>query len=1487
MSYSLLDANNADSQDVIYTLDSPASGEATVSNYTGPDGAPIVIPSTVTATNSAVYNVVKIGNNAMMSKNIVSVILPDSIQTIGQFGFYDCPLLTSIHIPANVTSIGSNLCTAQNMVSFSVDAANTSFITDDNGILYHINSLYEHTLSLVAVPAQFNGDENGEFTLGTFIKGGISYTVTDCNYNGDDQIFRFSNIPHLIIGDSVTALVNSMFNSATPGISTITVGNGITNLSCNFNQYGHNLTALTISASVTSIETSAFNYLTSLTIDSNNATFAEQDGILYQKVDTNNASARHSLANVTNVNIPANISIGGVSIPVTSIWDWAFVDRTSITGVSFGTNVLYIGCGAFSNTRIESVIIPSSVTTIEFTAFSNNISLTSVTFQEGSQLTTLRSDIFKTTNISTINIPDSILVIQDGVFNSCTSLTNVIIPSSVTSIDVSAFRGSLLLTDLEIDSNNATFAEQEGILYQKVDTNNAASLCGLASVTNAIIQATITIGDVSIPVTSILGNSFDSANLTSLTIGANVTSIANEAFQVCSSLTSVIIPDAVTSIGNNAFASCSGLTSVTIGANVTSISGAVFLMCSSLTSVTIGANVTSIGHSAFYLCSALISAIIPDAVTSISDAAFYSCSSLTSVTIGANVTSIGDSAFQQCSALISVTIPDSVTSIGANAFRYGSLVNVYFLGNNVITMPAGTEYDFFNRQQFQGIPPIAVAHYVDGKTGYIPRYSSDSPPEGFSNILTFVPEGSGSGSLDANNADSQGVTYTLDSPAAGEATVFGYSGSATSVSIPAQVSKSGTSYTVTNMDMLFFQSFNTTVLILPSTISYIDPYNIGRISNLTSLSVDAANPHFMVQDGLLYNLHTESGNNYATVWGGFNAPNIPNRVTVNSVTKGDVTYPVTSIHEDQAPLMFWGARSVIFGHNVTSVGGGDAFHSNTHIVSIFIMNSDVEVNFHSIGQQFTTVTILTTYSENMGLTNGTVILPDNGQIDNVSGGTVFVENNGTANINSTSGVFGMNLNTGNANVVQLNGSSSASVSIGSGMSLITTTGVFHGTLSGAGTLEKTSTDTLTLHGDNTEFSGNIRVREGTIIVTQGSALGTGIVKLGALEDESATLEIQTTEPVTLVNRIESMTNSTNKVTNEGGAVLTLTGGMNKNGSTLYLESQNGTIRVDSNITGSIPNSDLGIIGNVTLVAGNNTYDFNGPTTVPTGSTLTLEDGVSLTNSELTINSGATLVLEYTSDNTSDNTSANTVKSLTLNGSFIINISSNLIAGDYTVMNTSNNGDGQEQGLLSALPVNATVNYTGSNSYNATLQKIGNTYVVTIVDNSTPDPETEPTPTSNICFPAKTPVLTNCGYVNIEEIDAAVHTIRNKKIVAITKTVAHDKNLVRIAKHALGKNYPEKTTFISQNHKVFCQGQMIKAKHLVNETTVTLVPYNGAILYNVLLADHEKMQVNNLIVETLHPEHKVAKLYRFLKNVDVAHHGKLIAAFNKKDKEHRR
>ena len=55
--------------------------------------------------------------------------------------------------------------------------------------------------------------------------------------------------------------------------------------------------------------------------------------------------------------------------------------------------------------------------------------------------------------------------------------------------------------------------------------------------------------------------------------------------------------------------------------------------------------------------------------------------------------------------------------------------------------------------------------------------------------------------------------------------------------------------------------------------------------------------------------------------------------------------------------------------------------------------------------------------------------------------------------------------------------------------------------------------------------------------------------------------------------------------------------------------------------------------------------------------------------------------------------------------------------------------------------------------------------------------------------------------------------------------------------------------------------MVKAKYIIGLVEgVYNKKYNGEILYNVLLETHEKMIVNNLIVETLDPSNVIAKLY---------------------------
>jgi hypothetical protein len=61
--------------------------------------------------------------------------------------------------------------------------------------------------------------------------------------------------------------------------------------------------------------------------------------------------------------------------------------------------------------------------------------------------------------------------------------------------------------------------------------------------------------------------------------------------------------------------------------------------------------------------------------------------------------------------------------------------------------------------------------------------------------------------------------------------------------------------------------------------------------------------------------------------------------------------------------------------------------------------------------------------------------------------------------------------------------------------------------------------------------------------------------------------------------------------------------------------------------------------------------------------------------------------------------------------------------------------------------------------------------------------------------------------------------------------------------------------------------------------VSKVKYTGSVLYNVLLEEHDKMMVNNLICETLHPENGVAKVYMALQKLDTEDQQSLIQKIN--------
>jgi hypothetical protein len=156
------------------------------------------------------------------------------------------------------------------------------------------------------------------------------------------------------------------------------------------------------------------------------------------------------------------------------------------------------------------------------------------------------------------------------------------------------------------------------------------------------------------------------------------------------------------------------------------------------------------------------------------------------------------------------------------------------------------------------------------------------------------------------------------------------------------------------------------------------------------------------------------------------------------------------------------------------------------------------------------------------------------------------------------------------------------------------------------------------------------------------------------------------------------------------------------------------------------------------------------------------------------------------------------------------------------------------------------------------------------------------PIAPICFAASTPIQTDQGVMPIEKVNSDLHTINNKKVVAITKTVSLDKYLVCFEKDAIGDNVPSEKTVVSKNHLIYNNGQMIKAVDFVGKyRNVHKIKYDGDILYNVLLEKYDKILVNNLICETLHPRNAVAKWHNSLSKLSVEEQTKIVKMHNDK------
>ena len=176
--------------------------------------------------------------------------------------------------------------------------------------------------------------------------------------------------------------------------------------------------------SVTSIVKSAFAGCTGLT-----------SIIIGNGVTTIGNNAFSGCTGLTSITIPES---------VTTIGNYALYGCTGLTSITIGNGVTSIGQNAFEGcTGLTRVIIPDIATWCAisfFNSISNPLYYAKHLFSDDN------------TEVKDLVIPDGVTGIENSAFCNCTGLTSVVIPNSVTSIGTRTFWGCTGLTRVDYSS---------------------------------------------------------------------------------------------------------------------------------------------------------------------------------------------------------------------------------------------------------------------------------------------------------------------------------------------------------------------------------------------------------------------------------------------------------------------------------------------------------------------------------------------------------------------------------------------------------------------------------------------------------------------------------------------------------------------------------------------------------------------------------------------------------------------------------------------------------------------------------------------------------------------------------------------------------------------------------------------------------------------------------------------------------------------------
>ena len=629
------------------------------------------IPSTV-ENDGVTYNVTSIGEQGLAYSGCKSIIIPNSVTTIGDQAFKWCSNLESVTFSSSVTTIGNNIFkSCAKIAAVNVAAGNAAFASD-GGVLFNSDKT-----TLIYCPIAKSGAytiPNFVTTIGDFAfascKELTSITIQNSVTTIGASAFEYcERLTAITIPNSVTNIGNEAFSNC-ENLASVTMSNAITSISEKM-FLGCGLKSFEIPSGVTSIEEMAFyacSELTSLTIPNTVTTIKTSSIRRCRKLES--IVIPKTVTTIVAFAFYENdlLTIYCEAEPTPEGWDsswnldennvvWGYDPNAKTWKVTVSANNASYGTVSGGGTVKDGAnvtITASPASGYKFVKWSNNLTSASATI-------TVTSDLNLVAEFAEISLQYEITgsnTVQVVHSEDYKNLTDVVIPETVVI---------------------------EGKTYT-VTCIGGSAFSGCGSLKTIIIPNTVT---------TISGSAFQNCrSLNSITIPQHLTEIGQLTFANCTNLSSIIIPISVSNMGNNVFFGCSGITiyceaeSKPDGWNNNWYSGDNvvwdyklfhFEITSNTTVEVVKLNnnidltdivipetvvidgktytVTSIGNDAFYYRYDMTSITIPNTVTHIGKEAFGYCSGLTSITIPNSVTSMDKAVFKGCSSLESITLP--------------------------------------------------------------------------------------------------------------------------------------------------------------------------------------------------------------------------------------------------------------------------------------------------------------------------------------------------------------------------------------------------------------------------------------------------------------------------------------------------------------------------------------------------------------------------------------------------------------------------------------------------------------------------------------------------------------------------------------------------------------------------------------------------------------------------------------------------------------